>query len=50
VAIAQYLGDDDSFDRSITNFSARYADQNEQDSEHFVEAVRTGRLQAVQGV
>jgi uncharacterized protein (DUF2252 family) len=50
VAMAQYLGDDDTFDRSITDFSARYADQNERDFEHFVEAVRTGRLQAVEGV
>ena len=31
VAIAEYLGDDDAFDRSITDFSERYADQNEQD-------------------
>ena len=50
VAIAQYLGDGDEFDRSITDFSARYADQNEQDFRQFVQAVRTGRLQAVEGV
>ena len=31
VAIAQYLGDGDAFDRSVTDFSARYADQNEKD-------------------
>ena len=39
-----------TFDRSITDFSARYADQNEQDFQAFVQAVRTGRLQAVEGV
>ena len=41
---------DDAFDRSITDFSDRYADQNEQDYEEFVKAVRSGRLQAVEGV
>ena len=50
VAIAAYLGDGDTFDRSITDFSARYADQNEQDYQAFVKAVRSGRLQAVEGV
>jgi uncharacterized protein (DUF2252 family) len=50
VAMAAYLGRDDAFDRSITNFSERYADQNEQDYEQFVKAVRSGRLQAVEGV
>jgi hypothetical protein len=50
VAIAQYLGDGDEFCRSLTDFSARYADQNEQDFQTFVKAVRSGRLQAVEGV
>jgi uncharacterized protein (DUF2252 family) len=50
VAMAGYLGRDDAFDRSITEFSERYADQNEQDYEQFVTAVRSGRLQAVEGV
>jgi uncharacterized protein (DUF2252 family) len=50
VAIAAYLGDNDAFDKSITDFSERYADQNEQDYEEFVGAVRSGRLEAVEGV
>src|SRR3954470_6889745 len=50
VALARYLGDGDAFDRSITDFSARYADQNDQDFRDFVKAVRSGRLQAVEGV
>jgi uncharacterized protein (DUF2252 family) len=50
VALARYLGDGDAFDRSVTDFSARYADQNEQDFQAFVEAARSGRLQAVEGV
>jgi uncharacterized protein (DUF2252 family) len=50
VAIAEYLGDSDAFDQSITDFSQRYADQNERDYEQFVTAVRSGRLEAVEGV
>ncbi len=50
VAIAAYLGASDAFDKSITDFSQRYADQNEQDYEDFVKAVKSGRLQAVEGV
>jgi hypothetical protein len=50
IAMAEYLGDGDEFDESITNFSARYADQNERDYETFTEAIRTGRVKAVQGV
>jgi uncharacterized protein (DUF2252 family) len=50
VAMASYLGRDDVFDRSITDFSERYADQNEQDYEQFVKAIGSGRLQAIEGV
>jgi uncharacterized protein (DUF2252 family) len=50
VAIAEYLGTSDAFDTSITDFSQRYADQNEQDYQEFVKAVRSGRLEAVEGV
>jgi uncharacterized protein (DUF2252 family) len=50
VTLTSYLGRDDAFDRSITDFSERYADQNEKDYEQFVKAVRSGRLQAVEGV
>jgi uncharacterized protein (DUF2252 family) len=50
VAMAAYLSRDDAFDRSITDFSERYADRNEQDYEEFVKAIRAGRLQAVEGV
>ena len=50
VAIAEYLGETDAFDKSITDFSERYADQNERDYEEFVNAVRSGRLEAVEGV
>ena len=50
IAIAAYLGRSDQFDRSITDFSQRYADQNEQDYQAFAEAIRSGRLQALAGV
>ena len=50
VAIAAYLGNDDAFDRSITDFSERYADQNERDYAAFTEAIRTARIEAVDGV
>jgi formylglycine-generating enzyme required for sulfatase activity len=50
VAVARYLADGDTFDRSITDFSSRYADQNEQDFQEFVRAIRAGRLQATEGV
>jgi uncharacterized protein (DUF2252 family) len=50
VAMNAYLGDSDAFDRSITDFAERYADQNEQDYEQFVKAIRSGRLEAREGV
>ena len=50
VAMAAYLGASDAFDKSITDFSQRYADQNEKDYEEFIKAIRSGRLQAVEGV
>ena len=50
VAIAEYLGASDAFDKSITDFSERYADQNERDYQEFVTAIRSGRLEAVEGV
>jgi uncharacterized protein (DUF2252 family) len=47
VAIAAYLVGSDAFDKSITDFSERYADQ---DYQEFINAVRSGRLEAVEGV
>ena len=43
-------GHSDAFDKSITDFCERYADQNERDYQEFVTAFRSGRLQAVEGV
>ncbi len=50
VAIAAYLGKSTDFDKSITDFSARYADQNDKDYKAFAAAIKSGRLEAVEGV
>jgi Uncharacterized protein conserved in bacteria (DUF2252) len=50
VAIAAYLGKRDTFDRSISDFAHLYADQNEQDYQAFAKAIRSGRLEALEGV
>jgi uncharacterized protein (DUF2252 family) len=50
VAIAAYLGEDDQFDRSMVDFSERYADQNELDYKAFADAIRSGRLEVLEGV
>jgi uncharacterized protein (DUF2252 family) len=50
VAISAYLGETDEFDRSVTDFSLAYADRNNQDFHEFVAAIKSGRLQAVEGV
>ena len=50
IAIAEYLGGGDEFDQSITGFSERYANQNEQDYQEFRKAIKSGRLEAAEGV
>jgi uncharacterized protein (DUF2252 family) len=50
IAIAEYLGTDDTFDNAIADFSARYADQNQRDYDTFVKAISDGRIQAVSGI
>jgi sugar/nucleoside kinase (ribokinase family) len=50
VAIAAYLGEDDTFDRSISDFAKRYAEQNERDYQAFTEAIRSGRMEAREGI
>ncbi|HET7012679.1 MAG TPA: DUF2252 domain-containing protein [Streptosporangiaceae bacterium] len=50
VAIAEYLGQSDEFDQAITDFSHRYADQNERDYDEFAAAVRSGQIEALEGV
>jgi hypothetical protein len=50
VAIAAYLGTNNAFDKSITDFSERYGDQNERDYQEFTTAIKSGRLTCVEGV
>ena len=50
VAIAAYLGGSDAFDKSIGEFSQRYADQSDRDYTEFVNAIRSGRLEATEGI
>ena len=50
VAIAAYLGPDSDFEHAITTFSSAYAHQNERDHHTFLHAVKTGRLDATEGV
>jgi sugar/nucleoside kinase (ribokinase family) len=50
VAMAAYLGKNDRFDVAMTDFSERYADQNERDYEAFLAAIKSGRLEAVEGL
>jgi uncharacterized protein (DUF2252 family) len=50
VAIAAYLGNGDSFDRAIVEFSKAYADQNDRDYNELAKAVKSGRITARTGL
>ena len=50
VAITAYLGANDTFARSITDFAARYANQNALDYQEFAAAIKSGRLTAAEGI
>jgi uncharacterized protein (DUF2252 family) len=50
IAIASYLGKTDAFDRAVTEFAERYADQNERDFAALHAAVKDGRVSAVTGL
>jgi uncharacterized protein (DUF2252 family) len=50
IAIAAYLGNGDSFDRALVEFSKAYADQNDRDYQALATAVKSGRITAETGV
>ena len=50
IAIAEYLGKGDAFDRAICEFASAYADLNERDYKALEHAVRDGRIEAEIGV
>jgi uncharacterized protein (DUF2252 family) len=46
IAIAAYLGKNDSFDRALASFSETYADQNDRDYSTLKKAAASGRIVA----
>ena len=50
IAIASYLGNSDSFDRALLEFSRAYADQNDSDYKRLTGAVDSGEIKAVTGL
>ena len=50
IAISAYLGDDDGFATAVAAYADGYADQTERDHSVFLDAIRSGRLEAVTGL
>lgn len=50
IAIGSYLGESDSFDRAITEFSGSYADQNAEDHRALVDTIAAGTVAAQSAV
>jgi uncharacterized protein (DUF2252 family) len=50
IAIAAYLGNRDTFDQAIADFSETYADQNERDYDALVAAEADGRVSVLRGL
>jgi uncharacterized protein (DUF2252 family) len=50
IAIANYLGSSDVFDRAIAAFAEAYADQNERDHAALLAAISSGRIEAERDV
>jgi uncharacterized protein (DUF2252 family) len=50
VAIGSYLGNGDTFDRAILEFTKAYADQNERDYRALAAAVESGTIKARKGL
>ena len=50
IAIASYLGTNDTFDRAIALFAESYANQNERDYQALTKAVADGRITAETGI
>ncbi|HYA09724.1 MAG TPA: DUF2252 domain-containing protein [Gaiellaceae bacterium] len=50
IAIAEYLGKGDTFDKAIAEFARAYADQNEKDYAELVQAGKDGRITVEAGL
>lgn len=44
--LSGYMGNSDTFDQAITDFSFGYADQNEKDHASFIRAIKYGKIEA----
>ena len=50
IAIGEYLGTSESFDRAMAAFAKTYADQNHIDHQALTNAIADGKVKAVTGV
>lgn len=50
IALSTYLNSDDAFPEAMVEYAEAYADQNERDYQAFLEAIKTGRLEAESGL
>ena len=50
IALATYLNSDDAFPDAMVEYAEAYADQNESDYQAFLDAIKSGRLQAETGL
>jgi thiamine monophosphate kinase len=50
IAIASYLGAGHAFDRALLEFSRAYAEQNQRDYNKLADAVKSGRIVALEGL
>jgi hypothetical protein len=50
IALATYLGADDAFPEAMAVYAESYADLTERDHAEFLQAIRSGRLQAESGL
>ena len=49
IAIASYIGQSDTFERSVAAFARRYADQTERDHQEMLDAIASGRIASEPG-
>jgi uncharacterized protein (DUF2252 family) len=50
IALATYLNSDDAFPEAMAEYAEAYADQNERDYQVFLDAIKSGRLDAESGL
>ncbi|TCC08778.1 DUF2252 domain-containing protein [Kribbella soli] len=50
IALTTYLNSDDAFPEAMVEYAEAYADQNERDYQMFLDAIKSGRLEAESGL